>query len=107
MWTLLADYAKEQRLLDPLIAMTSEDLGRSGSWRAIEAMPEIAADDPERWRDVLGWAASRLAERAATDPWSVALLIEKSSGVVPLPVSEPAREIRSPSAGEDEALILV
>ena len=94
MWARLAEYAKEQRLLDLLVEMTSEDVGRAGSWQAIKAMPDVAADDPDRWRVVLGWAARRIDEVTDNDDlWSIASLIDTSSSVVPLSLSEPSRNI--------------
>ena len=83
MWTLLAEYSKEHRALDPLLAIGMDDLGRSGTWRAIEAMPEVAGDDSERWKEVLAWADRMISETAADDLWSLGLLIETSSKSAP------------------------
>ena len=88
MWSILAEYAKEQDRLDPLLEISLDDLRRLGTWRAIEAMPEVAGDDPERWREVCDWA-DRLAVEAPTDHlWSIGRLLKSMAKAVPLGLGE-------------------
>ncbi|MCY3881625.1 MAG: SIR2 family protein [Chloroflexi bacterium] len=88
LWSLLADYAKEQDRLDLLLAITPQDLERNASWRAVEAMPDVAGSDPERWEYVLGWAQRVASEAPPDNLWSLGRLVQQSGKLVPLQLSE-------------------
>ena len=111
MWSVLAEYAKEQDLLDPLLEISLDDLRRLGTWRAIEAMPEVAGVDPERWRKVCDWA-DRMVREAPTDHlWSIGRLVQSAAEAVPLGLGEHVRRVafrviekaKRNSTGESEA----
>ena len=111
MWSVLAEYAKEQDLLDPLLEISLDDLRRLGTWRAIEAMPEVAGDHPERWRKVCDWA-DRMVREAPTDHlWSIGRLVQSAAEAVPLGLGEHVRRVafriienaKRNSTGESEA----
>ena len=93
MWSLLAEYAKQEDLLDPLLEISLDDLRRFGTWRAIEVMPEVAGDHPERWREVCDWA-DRMAREAPTDHlWSIGRLVQSAAESVPLGLGEHVRRV--------------
>ena len=87
LWSLFAGYAREQDEIGLLLAMTAEDLKRGGSWRAIEAMPELAGADPERWERVLDWAEHIASVAPREDFWSLGRLLQQSGKLVPLNLS--------------------
>ena len=85
MWMLLAGYVREQDLLAPLLAMEPEDLGGNrGSWRAVEAMPDVAGDSLQRWEEILNWAEHMATEATADGFWALGLLLEKTGRTAPL-----------------------
>ena len=93
MWSVLAQYAKEQDLLEPLLEISLDDLSRLGAWRAIEAMPEVAGVDPERWREICDWA-DRMTTEAPTDHlWSIGRLVQSAAESVPLGLGEHVRGV--------------
>ncbi len=93
MWTLLAEYAKDQGTLYPLLRISVGDLGRDGMWRAIESMPEIAGDDPVRWEEVFDWADSIVPAVAADMLWPLGLLVQSSAKAAPIGFSERVRAL--------------
>ncbi len=88
MWSLLAEYAKRNGELAPLLEISLDDLSKWGSWRAVDAMPEVAGDDPERWKRVFDWSRRVASEAAEDQLWSLGRLIESSAKSVPLELSE-------------------
>ena len=88
MWTMLADYVKEHDVLHPLLKIDLHDLGGNGTWRAIEAMPEVAGEDPERWSRVFDWADHTASKATADELWSIGLLLQSSSQSVPFGLRE-------------------
>ena len=62
MWSLLAEYTQSHDTLDPLLQIRPDDLQNRQVWRAIEAMVEIAGDDPTRWNKVLDWIRGVITE---------------------------------------------
>ena len=92
MWTLLAEYAKEQELLEPLLEISSEDID-GGSWHAIEAMAEVAGDSTERWKQVLAWADHMVSVVPSDKLWSLGRLVEKSSSAAPRALSPRIRAL--------------
>ena len=94
MWDRLAEYAKEQDQLAPLLRIRANDLGGdNSSWRAIEAMAEIAGDSPQRWSEVLDWADAVVSEASDDGYWSLGLLLTKAAASVPLTLSERVRSL--------------
>ena len=92
MWDRLAEYAKEQDQLASLLRIRASDLGGdNSSWRAIEAMAEVAGDSPERWSRVLDWADGVVSETSDDAYWSLGLLLVKAGATVPLALSERVR----------------
>ena len=87
MWALLAEYAKEEGALDPLLRISDDDIARHGTWRAIEAMPEIARDDPVLWGKVLDWTDSMIAAVATDKLWALGQLLLSSSKTAPIGLS--------------------
>jgi len=88
MWSLLAQYAKVQGLLEPLLSISKQDLGNNRVWRAIEAMPEVAGSDSEQWTDILDWADGMESELEPDQLWPIGRLLDVASKTVPLCVSE-------------------
>ena len=93
MWSLLADYAKKQDALNYLLEISSDDLSRRSIGRAIEAMPEVAGNDPGRWREVLDWADRMMSVAPPGEFWSLGQLVESSGISAPLEVSERVRAL--------------
>lgn len=91
MWSLLAQYAKVQGLLDPLLKIGKQDLGDSRVWRAIEAMPEVAGSDSEQWTEILDWADGMVSELEPDQLWPIGRLLDGASKTVPVCVSERVR----------------
>ena len=93
MWSLLADYAKEQDALNYLLEISPDDLSRFWIGRAIEAMPEVAGNDPERWKEVLDWADRMTSVAPPGEFWSLGRLVESSGRSAPLELSERVRAL--------------
>ena len=91
MWSLLAQYAKNHGLLEPLLKISKQDLSNSRVWRAIEAMPEVAGDDVEQWTDILDWAEGMASALEPDQLWPIGRLLDSASKTVPLCVSERVR----------------
>ena len=94
MWDRLAEYAKAQDQLAPLLSIRSSDLdGSHSAWRAVEAMAEVAGDSEDRWTEVLGWAEGILPEAAGDTYWSLGLLLVQAGSRVPLALSARIRSL--------------
>ena len=93
MWSLLAEYAQSLDTLDPLLKIRPDDLQNRQTWRAIEAMAEIAGDDPTRWKEVLDWTDSIVSELPADKLWAIGGLLESIGESIPLGLSEDARAL--------------
>ena len=75
MWALLAEYAREQGTLSPLLRINEGDIRRHATWMAIEAMPEIAGDDLVLWGEVLDWTDRTIALVAPHQFWPLGRLL--------------------------------
>ena len=94
MWELLSEYVKERELLPPLLAIEADDLGGdTQSWRAIEAMADVAGDSSERWSHVLDWSSRMIVEAPVDRFWSLGLLLEKAGTTTPLDLSDRVRDL--------------
>ncbi len=93
MWSLLADYAKEQDDLNLLLALTADDLKENASWRAVEAMPELAGSDVAAWESVLDWALRMVSTAPIDSFWSLGRLLEESAKSAPLELSASIAEL--------------
>ena len=111
MWSLLADYAKEQGALNYLLEISPDDLSRLWIGRAIGAMPEVAGNDPERWQEVLDWADRMTSVAPPGEFWSLGQLAKTSGRAAPLELSESVRALalqvivktkRTPAVSWDE-----
>ena len=92
MWDRLAEYAKEQNQLAPLLGIRSSDLGGdNSSWRAVEAMADLAGDSAERWAEVLRWAEDIVSEASDDTYWSLGQLLVRAGSVAPLALNERIR----------------
>ena len=96
MWSLLAEYAKDKGALAPLLEISLDDLSKRGTWHAIDAIPEVAGDDLECWRDVLDWADRMVLEAAADQLWLLGRLLESSAKSIPLELSERVVDLATP-----------
>ena len=96
MWSLLAEYAKDKGALAPLLEISLDDLSKRGTWHAIDAIPEVAGDDLECWRDVLDWADRMVLEAAADQLCLLGRLLESSAKSIPLELSEGVVDLATP-----------
>ncbi|MCY4112940.1 MAG: hypothetical protein OXG33_03235 [Chloroflexi bacterium] len=93
MWSLLAEYAKARGTLDPLVQIRPEDLEGRQVWQAIEAMAEVAGDDPIRWSEVIDWASRMVSKLPADKLWPIGGLLEGIGDSIPLGLSHSARKL--------------
>ena len=93
MWGLLAEYAKEQETLGPLLQISWEDLGRNGARSAVETMQIVAKDDVRGWEAVFDWADHTMDEGESSVLWSIGQLVESSSKAAPIELSERIRTL--------------
>ena len=93
MWTLLAEYVKETGTLDPILKINVDDFARDGVWKVIEAIPEVAGDDPALWQEVFDWTGHLIPAAAPEMLRLLGQLIKSSASAAPIGLSEGVRNL--------------
>lgn len=93
MWTLLAEYAEDHSSLDPLLEITLGDLSNSQVWRAIEAMPDVAGSEMDKWESILDWTSHMASLAESHRLWPIGRLLVRIGELIPLPLVERLCEI--------------